>query len=124
MYLFIKKLYKIYKFLEGENPRSETPSSNTTNTNSNTGNTTPTSQTATVHTNTTSGPDEEEVEPPAIVVYLVEPFSLGGPEDPDRRRLAILALLRAYSTAINSMPENIRSNINVQVRLNYNFSYI
>ncbi|KAG6796514.1 mediator of RNA polymerase II transcription subunit 13 isoform X1 [Apis mellifera caucasica] len=101
--------------IEGENPRSETPSSNTTNTNSNTGNTTPTSQTATVHTNTTSGPDEEEVEPPAIVVYLVEPFSLGGPEDPDRRRLAILALLRAYSTAINSMPENIRSNINVQI---------
>lgn len=109
-------------FSEGENPRSETPSSNTaTNSNSNTGNTTPTSQTATIHTNTTSGPDEEEVEPPAIVVYLVEPFSLGGPEDPDRRRLAILALLRAYSTAVNSMPENIRSNINVQVRLNCNF---
>ncbi|XP_034188930.1 mediator complex subunit skuld isoform X4 [Osmia lignaria lignaria] len=102
--------------VEGENPRSETPSSNTaTNTNSNTGNTTPTSQTATIPTNTTSGPDEEEVEPPAVVVYLVEPFSLGGPEDPDRRRLAILALLRAYSAAVNSMPENIRSNINVQL---------
>lgn len=120
-----KFTYKICTFLEGENPRSETPSSNTTaNTNSNTGNTTPTSQTATIHTNTTSGPDEEEIEPPAIVVYLVEPFSLGGPEDADRRRLAILALLRAYSTAVNSMPENLRSNINVQVRLNCDFSYV
>lgn len=72
-----------------------------------------------MQTNTTSGPDEEEVEPPAVVVYLVEPFSLGGPEDADRRRLAILALLRAYSAAVNSMPESIRSNINVQVRFSY-----
>lgn len=103
-------------FTEGENPRSETPSSSTTSqtaTNT-TGNSTPTSQTTT-STPITTGPDEEEVEPPAIVVYFVEPFSLGGTEDPDRRRLAILALLRAYSTAINSMPENMRSNIHVQV---------
>ncbi|XP_046744733.1 mediator of RNA polymerase II transcription subunit 13-like isoform X2 [Diprion similis] len=100
---------------EGENVRSETPLSNTTpNAGSGTGNTTPVS----INTNnvtTTVGPDEEEVEPPAVVVYLVEPFSLGGAEDPDRRRLAILALLRAYSAAVNSMPENIRSNINVQL---------
>lgn len=105
-------------FPEGENPRSETPSSNTmTNqTTTNAGNTTPTSQTTTITPiTTTAGPDEEEIEPPSIVVYLVDPFSLGGTEDPDRRRLAILALLRAYSSAINSMPENIRSNINVQV---------
>ncbi|KAG7209053.1 hypothetical protein KM043_015211 [Ampulex compressa] len=101
--------------VEVENPRSETPSNTTSNSNSNIGNSTPTSQTATMPTSTTIGPDEEEVEPPAIVVYLVEPFALGGPEDPDRRRLAILALLRAYSAAVNSMPENIRSNINVQL---------
>lgn len=107
-------------FTEGENPRSETPSSSTaTNqTTANTaGNTTPTTQTTsnTAPITTTTGPDEEEIEPPAIVVYFVEPFSLGGTEDPDRRRLAILALLRAYSSAINSMPENMRSNIHVQV---------
>ena len=107
-------------FTEGENPRSETPSSSTatnqTTTNI-TGNTTPTSQPTsnTTPITTTTGPDEEEIEPPAIVVYFVEPFSLGGTEDPDRRRLAILALLRAYSSAINSMPENMRSNIHVQV---------
>ncbi|XP_043676053.1 mediator of RNA polymerase II transcription subunit 13 isoform X1 [Vespula pensylvanica] len=100
--------------VESENPRSETPS-NTSNPNPNIGNTTPTSQMSTGNSTTTIGPDEEEVEPPAVVVYLVEPFSLGGPEDSDRRRLAILALLRAYSAAVNSMPENIRSNINVQL---------
>lgn len=107
-------------FAEGENPRSETPSSSTTTnqtTTNTTGNTTPTSQTTsnTTPITTTTGPDEEEIEPPAIVVYFVEPFSLGGTEDPDRRRLAVLALLRAYSSAINSMPENMRSNIHVQV---------
>ncbi|EFN73674.1 Mediator of RNA polymerase II transcription subunit 13, partial [Camponotus floridanus] len=106
--------------VEGENPRSETPSSTSTATNqtaTTTGNTTPTSQTtnSTTPITTTTGPDEEEIEPPAIVVYFVEPFSLGGTEDPDRRRLAILALLRAYSSAINSMPENMRSNIHVQI---------
>lgn len=107
----------MFFFTEGEAPRSETPSSNTaTNTSTNAGNTTPTSQTtATTPITITTGPDEEEIEPPAIIVYLIEPFSLGGIEDPDRRRLAILALLRAYSSAINSIPENIRSNINVQV---------
>ncbi|XP_046485237.1 mediator of RNA polymerase II transcription subunit 13 isoform X1 [Neodiprion pinetum] len=101
---------------EGENVRSETPLSNTTpNAGSGTGNTTPVSINTNSNVTTTVGPDEEEVEPPAVVVYLVEPFSLGGAEDPDRRRLAILALLRAYSAAVNSMPENIRSNINVQL---------
>ncbi|XP_066596176.1 mediator of RNA polymerase II transcription subunit 13 isoform X2 [Prorops nasuta] len=107
--------------VEGENPRSETPSSTTGTTSStNAGNITPTSQptttpVTTTTTTTTIGPDEEEVEPPAVVVYLIEPFSLGGIEDSDRRRLAILALLRAYSAAVDSMPENIRSNINVQL---------
>ncbi|KAG8036149.1 hypothetical protein G9C98_004729 [Cotesia typhae] len=73
------------------------------------------SNTSTTSTTATIGPDEEEVEPPSIVVYIVEPFSVGGPENSDRRRLAILALLRAYSAAINAMPENLRSNINVQL---------
>ncbi|KAK2588519.1 hypothetical protein KPH14_006300 [Odynerus spinipes] len=101
--------------VESENPRSETPSNTTSNPNPNIGNTTPTSQMSTGNSTTTIGPDEEEVEPPSVVVYLVEPFSLGGPENSDRRRLAILALLRAYSAAVNSMPENIRSNISVQL---------
>ncbi|XP_034943501.1 mediator of RNA polymerase II transcription subunit 13 isoform X3 [Chelonus insularis] len=87
---------------------SSTTSSSTTMTTTSTTATTTTSS-------TTIGPDEEEVEPPSVVVYIVEPFTLGGAENPDRRRLAILALLRAYSSALNAIPENIRSNINVQL---------
>ena len=100
--------------LEGENPRSETPNTNST-INSTIGSTTPTSINASTAASSTIGPDDEQVEPPAVVVYLVEPFSLGGTENLDRRRLAILALLRAYSAAVSSMPESVRSNITVQV---------
>lgn len=113
-------------FSEGENARSETPTGANPNINSTIGSTTPTSQgsanpqsgsiTANAHA-ATLGPDEVELELPSIVVYLVEPFSLGGADCPDRRRLAILALLRAYAAAINNMPENIRANVNVQVRI-------
>ncbi|KAJ8687131.1 hypothetical protein QAD02_022925, partial [Eretmocerus hayati] len=119
---------------DGENARGETPS-NTTTSNANStaaGNTTPTLQNSTTPSNqtnantasnqqqqaqqnTTLGPDEDELELPSVVVYLVEPFSLGGADCPDRRRLAILALLRAFATAVSSMPENIRGNINVQL---------
>jgi mediator of RNA polymerase II transcription subunit 13 len=93
------------------------------------GRTTPTTQTTanpqtTMSTNAQQqtqtvalGPDEEELELPSVVVYLVEPFSLGGANCPDRRRLAILALLRAFSAAVNGMPEAIRANVNVQVGL-------
>ncbi|XP_063984090.1 mediator of RNA polymerase II transcription subunit 13 isoform X2 [Diachasmimorpha longicaudata] len=114
---------------DNEVTRSETPSNNPTSNVNSVGNTTPTNSQTSPGNNgsnsqvsgnnttatTTIGPDEDEIEPPAVVVYIVEPFSLGGPENLDRRRLTVLALLRAYSTAISSMPENIRSNINVQL---------
>ncbi|XP_031788498.1 mediator of RNA polymerase II transcription subunit 13 isoform X4 [Nasonia vitripennis] len=117
--------------VEGENARSEAPSGATPNANSTAGNTTPTSQNTTNNPQTTMtgnsqqqqqqsqaaalGPDEEELELPSVVVYLVEPFSLGGADCPDRRRLAILALLRAFAAAVNNMPEGIRGNISVQL---------
>lgn len=108
---------------EGENARSETPTGS--NNNSTIGSNTPTSQSSTnpqstsitSNSHATLGPDEDELELPSVVVYLVEPFSLGGADCPDRRRLAILALLRAYATAINNVPEKIRANVNVQVSI-------
>ena len=114
-------------FAEGENARSETPSGATPNANSTAGSTTPTNQASANAQSTLSsggqqqsqvaalGPDEEELELPSVVVYLVEPFSLGGADCPDRRRLAILALLRAFAAAVSSMPESIRGNVSVQV---------
>lgn len=58
--------------------------------------------------------DDEEREPPAVVVYLVEPFSLGS-EMTDVQRLACLGLLRCFTAMLNAIPEHIRSNISVQV---------
>ncbi|CAH2007430.1 unnamed protein product [Acanthoscelides obtectus] len=58
--------------------------------------------------------DDEDREAPSVVVYLVEPFTLGR-DQPELRRLAYLALLRCYQSALAAMPEGIRSNISVQI---------
>lgn len=66
--------------------------------------------------------DDDDREAPSVVVYLVEPFSLGS-DQPDMQRLAVLALLRCFQGVLTAVPENIRNNITVQVRelsiLNY-----
>ncbi|XP_059483783.1 mediator of RNA polymerase II transcription subunit 13-like isoform X2 [Neocloeon triangulifer] len=59
-------------------------------------------------------PDDEEREPPAIVIYFVDPFSFGSEEE-DKDRLACLGLLRCYVEILNSVPEHIRANLNVQI---------
>lgn len=68
--------------------------------------------------------DDDDREAPSVVVYLVEPFSLGS-DQPDMQRLAVLALLRCFQGVLTAVPENIRNNITVQVRvfliLNYLF---
>lgn len=58
--------------------------------------------------------DDDEREAPSVIVYLVEPFSMGT-DQPEMQRLACLALLRCYQSVLASLPENIRSNISVQV---------
>lgn len=65
-----------------------------------------------------SGSDEEGSEPPAIVVYLVEPFTLAS-DSPDLQRLACVALLRAYNTVLANVPETVKTNITLQVTLTY-----
>lgn len=58
--------------------------------------------------------DDDEREVPSVVVYLVEPFSLGS-DQPELQRLACLALLRCFQSVLTAVPENIRNNISVQV---------
>lgn len=58
--------------------------------------------------------DDEEREPPAIVIYLVDPFSFGS-EVEDTDRLACLGLLRCYVDILNSVPEHIRAHLHVQI---------
>lgn len=58
--------------------------------------------------------EEDEREAPAIVIYLVDPFSMGS-DQPELQRLACLALLRCFQSVITALPENLRSNISTQV---------
>lgn len=64
--------------------------------------------------------DDDDQEVPSVVVYLVEPFSLGS-DQPELQRLACLALLRCYQSVLSAVPENIRNNISVQVRIFISF---
>lgn len=61
-----------------------------------------------------TGHDDDEREAPSVVVYLVEPFSMGS-DQPELQRLACLALLRCYQSLLSALPENMRSNVSVQV---------
>ncbi|XP_066252253.1 mediator of RNA polymerase II transcription subunit 13 isoform X2 [Euwallacea similis] len=61
-----------------------------------------------------SSHDDDDREAPSVVVYLVEPFSLNSNE-PDMQRLAVLALLKCFQSVLAAVPENIRSNISVQI---------
>lgn len=59
--------------------------------------------------------DDDEREAPSVVVYLVDPFSMGT-DQPELQRIACISLLRCYQSGLAALPENIRSNISVQVR--------
>lgn len=61
-----------------------------------------------------SSHDEDDQEPPALVVYLVDPFTIGS-DSTDLQRLACLGLLRCFTTVLSAVPESIRNNISVQV---------
>lgn len=53
---------------------------------------------------------------PAVVVYLVDPFSGGQWEDDEVRRLATLGLLRCYQGMVAELQESGRSfNVQLQV---------
>lgn len=64
----------------------------------------------------TSHLDDEEREPPAVVIYLVEPFTVGS-ESSEIERLACIGLLKCFSSVVQAMPENLRNNMAVQVGL-------
>lgn len=57
---------------------------------------------------------EEEQQPPALVVYLVEPFTLGS-SDPEVLRVATLGLHRCFSQLLECLPEPLQSNTHVQI---------
>uniref|UniRef100_A0A1B0BVC1 Mediator of RNA polymerase II transcription subunit 13 n=1 Tax=Glossina palpalis gambiensis TaxID=67801 RepID=A0A1B0BVC1_9MUSC len=56
----------------------------------------------------------EEINPPAIVLYVVEPFTYGS-DSPELERLACIAILRMYSELLKSIPDSVRANMNIQI---------
>ncbi|XP_050333363.1 mediator of RNA polymerase II transcription subunit 13 [Bactrocera neohumeralis] len=60
------------------------------------------------------GETMEDINPPAIVLYVVEPFTFGS-DSPELERLACIALLRCYAELLKSIPDSVRANINIQI---------
>ncbi|TRY70349.1 hypothetical protein TCAL_02438 [Tigriopus californicus] len=58
--------------------------------------------------------DDSESDPPAVMIYLVDPFSFGV-ENLDMRRLSNLALLRCFMQMLPHLKGPIRHNIHLQV---------
>eukprot|EP00095_Tigriopus_kingsejongensis_P006785 maker-scaffold794_size96255-snap-gene-0.18 protein:Tk06785 transcript:maker-scaffold794_size96255-snap-gene-0.18-mRNA-1 annotation:"thyroid hormone receptor-associated" len=59
-------------------------------------------------------PDDSESDPPAIMIYLVDPFSFGV-ENLDMRRFSNLALLRCFMQMLPHLKGPIRHNIHLQI---------
>ncbi|KAG7169044.1 Mediator of RNA polymerase II transcription subunit 13-like [Homarus americanus] len=58
--------------------------------------------------------DEDDSPPPAILVYLVDPFNVGQ-DHPDMHRLVTLGLLRCYEHMLEGLPENMQNNVYLQI---------
>lgn len=71
--------------------------------------------TPTVSTPAETTHDDDDQLAPSLVVYLVEPFTMGA-DNCHLQRLACLGLLRCFQTILSSLPDHIRTNISVQVR--------
>lgn len=91
-----------------QEPGSESNSSTNTNETS-----TPTSNAAATVLHDPMS-EEDDINPPIIVVYLVEPFTCGN-DSPDVQRVACLALLRCFSEMLNALPDSIKIIVNIQI---------
>ncbi|KPU78214.1 uncharacterized protein Dana_GF10192, isoform B [Drosophila ananassae] len=56
----------------------------------------------------------EDINPPAIVLYVVNPFTFGS-DSCELERLALIALLRCYAELLKAVPDSVRSQMNIQI---------
>ncbi|EFX71474.1 hypothetical protein DAPPUDRAFT_60138 [Daphnia pulex] len=61
-----------------------------------------------------SAADDEEVDPPSIVIYIVDPFSFGS-DNLDLGRLTALGLLRCYHQMLSLLSETVQLNVSLQL---------
>lgn len=57
---------------------------------------------------------EDEQQPPALIIYIVEPFTYGS-LDNDLYRLSTIGLLRCYAQMLRFLPEQIQNSIHLQL---------
>ena len=60
---------------------------------------------------------DDSYECPAVVVYIINPFSYAAHDCDDLNRLAVIGLLRCYREVISMLPENMKNNIYLQVSI-------
>lgn len=58
--------------------------------------------------------DDEDMEPPSVVIYIVDPFSFGS-DNLDLGRLTALGLLRCYHQMLSLLSETIQLNVSLQL---------
>lgn len=63
----------------------------------------------------TDGDSHAVTYPPAIVVYIVDPFSYEKKEEGNSSSVWTLGLLRCFLEMIQNLPTNIRNIVSVQV---------
>jgi hypothetical protein len=52
---------------------------------------------------------------PAIVIYIVNPFTYGHQDWDDLNRLAMIGLLKCYQEIVQKLPEHMQKNVYLQV---------
>ena len=52
---------------------------------------------------------------PALMVYLVDPFTYSSDWNPDLERLTKIGLLRCYQQLVKALPEHMQNNVSLQV---------
>ncbi|XP_037721998.1 mediator of RNA polymerase II transcription subunit 13 isoform X3 [Drosophila subpulchrella] len=56
----------------------------------------------------------EDINPSAIVLYVVNPFTFAS-DSCELERLALIALLRCYAELLKAVPDSVRSQMNIQI---------
>lgn len=66
---------------------------------------------------------DDSYECPAVVIYIINPFTYAAQDCDALNRLAVIGLLRCYREIISMLPENMKNNIYLQVSWKFSQMY-
>lgn len=58
---------------------------------------------------------DSQAYPPAVVIYMVDPFTYTADEDSTSGNFWLLSLMRCYTEMLDNLPEHMRSSFILQV---------